>query len=150
MFLAITSKAEPWEGNESGVAREWKGEGQRTDHPSLQAPGPPANSVKHSAIRLTCSQKPAMPRLWSEQPDRNKGMRTVGWWAGLVTLEKCDIILYPGNGHRGNTKWIRKTEEKERVNIRGGFNMARCPFSSKGWERYGLKYTPTNQQWQHL
>lgn len=41
VFLAITSKAEPWEGNESSVAGERKGEGQRNDHASLQALGTP-------------------------------------------------------------------------------------------------------------
>lgn len=35
MFQAITSKAEPREGNERRAVREWKGEGERNGHPSL-------------------------------------------------------------------------------------------------------------------
>lgn len=36
VFQAITSKAEPWEGNERREVREWEREGQRTLNPSLR------------------------------------------------------------------------------------------------------------------
>lgn len=51
VFQAITSKAEPWEGNERREVREWESEGQRTLNPSLRrllVNSPPPHAIIES------------------------------------------------------------------------------------------------------
>lgn len=67
VFQAITSKAEPWEGNEMREVREWERGGQRTFHPSLcrlpVGPPPPHSQTESGRADVESGAYPTQLEL---------------------------------------------------------------------------------------